>query len=65
MKNRGIRWVLLDHITRFAAAKGIRRLQSIESVSDLRATRLEREAGFTVRSCPDDPTLVIAEKQLA
>ena len=61
-KNRGIGWELLRHVTRYAEAKGVTRLQSLESRSNVSAIQLEREMGFTSRG---DATLVLLEKTLA
>jgi GNAT superfamily N-acetyltransferase len=63
-KAHGISWSLLEHLTRYAKEIGIRRIQSVETSDDDKALRLERELGFTVRTCPDDATLMIAEKIL-
>jgi acetyltransferase len=65
MKNRGISWTLLDHVSDYAAARGVRKLRAVHCGADSRATALEREAGFTVRRDPEDLTVFIAEKQLA
>lgn len=64
-KNRGVGWSLLRHVARYAKARGIRRLVSIESSDNHRAIELEREMGFTARACPDDPSLVLVEARLA
>lgn len=64
-KNRGIGWELLRHVTRYAEAKGVTRLQSLESRSNVSAIQLEREMGFTSRAYPGDSTLVLLEKALA
>jgi N-acetylglutamate synthase-like GNAT family acetyltransferase len=64
-KGRGISWTLLDHVARFAVAKGIRTLESIESRDNHEAIDLERERGWTASACPDDPTVLILRKQLA
>ncbi|MFN2259891.1 MAG: N-acetyltransferase family protein [Parasphingopyxis sp.] len=61
-KRLGISWTLLEHVTRYAKAMGVKRMQSIESWDDHRALELEREMGFTIRRDPDDSTLMIAEK---
>ncbi|WP_083508377.1 GNAT family N-acetyltransferase [Erythrobacter sp. AP23] len=62
MKHRGISWALLDHAARYAEAMGIGKIVSLESASQADALQLEREMGFTIRSCPDDATLKLAEK---
>jgi acetyltransferase len=63
-KARGIGWALLAHVTRYAKAHGLKRLQSIESRENHAAIDLEREMGFTRKPYPDDPTLVLVEAQL-
>lgn len=63
-KAHGVSWALLDHLVRYAEAAGIGRVTSLETSDDDKALKLEREMGFTVRACPDDATLMIAEKQL-
>ena len=63
-KNRGIGWELLRHVTRYAEAKGVTRLQSLEDRSNASAIQLEREMGFTSRAYPGDSTLVLLEKTL-
>lgn len=63
-KNRGIGWVLLEHVARYARAHGVKTLQSIESRENHGAIELEREMGFTARPFPDDSTLVIVEATL-
>lgn len=63
-KHRGIGWSLLEHVARFAAAKGVARLQSIQSREDHEAIELEREMGFTATPYPGDSTLVLLEKEL-
>ena len=64
-KNRGIGWELLRHVSRYAQAKGVTRLQSLEHRSNVSAIRLEREMGFTSSDYPGDSTLVLLEKTLA
>ena len=63
-KHRGASWTLLEHITRFARARGIRTLESIESRDHHAAIELEREMGFTAVECPGDPTLMIVRADL-
>lgn len=62
MKHRGISWALLDHAARYAEAMGLRKITSLESAQQKDALGLEREMGFTIQPCPDDPRLIIAEK---
>lgn len=64
-KNRGIGWELLGHLTRYAEAKGVKRLQSLENRSNRSAIQLEKELGFTSETYPDDSTLVMLQKSLA
>lgn len=63
-KSRGIGWTLLEHATKFARSRGITTLESMESRENHSAIELEREMGFSVRSCPGDPTTVIVSTQL-
>lgn len=63
-RGRGIGWTLLEHVSRFAEAKGIKTLQSIESRDNSAGIELEREMGFTAKPCPGDSTLVILETKL-
>ena len=62
MKQRGISWAMLDHAARYAKAMGITKITSIESARQRDGLNLEREMGFTIRPCPDEPDLIIAEK---
>lgn len=64
-KTRGIGWELLAHIARYAEAKGIAVLQSIECRDNHAAIALEREMGFTLQSDPDDVSTVILTRTLA
>jgi GNAT superfamily N-acetyltransferase len=63
-KGRGISWLLLDHVARFAASKGIRTLQSIESRDNHQAIELERDMGWIAMPCPGDPTLIMLQTDL-
>ncbi|CAN5380062.1 GNAT family N-acetyltransferase [soil metagenome] len=63
-KEKGISWELLAHIARFAEAKGVKTLQSIESRSNHAAIGLERDMGFTASEYPGDPTLVLVTRTL-
>ena len=63
-KQKGVSWKLLQHLVWYATVAGIRTLKSIETSDDARALQLEREMGFTTRLCPEDATLMIAEKTL-
>ena len=63
-KNRGIGWALLDHVVRYAAAKGIQLLESIECRDNVEAIALEQELGFTAAPYPGDATLLLLQKRL-
>ena len=64
-KHRGIGWALLDHVARFAGAKGINLIESVECRDNVEAITLEKEMGFTATAYPGDPTLVLLQKRLA
>lgn len=63
-KNRGIGWALLDHLARFAKARGIKRVQSVESRENRQALAVERDMGFKTEPYPGDPALVLVSKDL-
>lgn len=63
-KRNGISWTLLDHVARFAVAKGIRTLESTESRDNHQAIELERERGWTASACPGDPSAMILRMTL-
>jgi N-acetylglutamate synthase-like GNAT family acetyltransferase len=63
-KHRGISWTLLEHLTRFAQAKGVKLLESIESRDNHDAIQLEREMGFVATPYPGDPALLLVQKAL-
>ncbi|WP_380784465.1 GNAT family N-acetyltransferase [Sphingomonas sp. R86520] len=63
-KRGGISWTLLDHVARFAVAKGIKTVESIESRDNHEAIELERERGWTASGCPGDPTVMVLRKTL-
>lgn len=63
-KGQGIGWTLLEHVTRYAKARGIRTLQSIESRANHQAIELEREMGWIARPLDGDPTLILLEAKL-
>lgn len=64
-KRAGISWTLLDHVARFAVAKGIRTVESMESRDNHEAIELERERGWTASACPGDPSVMVLRKTLA
>ena len=63
-KHRGVGWTLLSHAADYAAARGYKRLESIEAGDNREAIQLEREMGFTATRHPDDATLVLLGKTL-
>lgn len=63
-RHRGVAWELLRYVANYAEANGIRILQSIESRENHEAIELEREQGFVAKAFPDDPTLVLIQKEL-
>ena len=63
-KRRGISWSLLEHVARYATARGIRTLESIEARDHHEAIALEREMGFEATEFPGDPSLVLLQKRL-
>lgn len=64
VRGQGIGWTLLEHVARYARARGIRKLCSIESYANHAAINLEREMGFTARSYEGDASLVLLEASL-
>jgi GNAT superfamily N-acetyltransferase len=64
-KNQGVGWTMLDYVSDFARAKGIKTLESIECRDNRGAIDLEQEMGFTTSAYPDDPSLVLVTKNLA
>ena len=63
-KHMGVSWELLQHVARYAEARGIKTLQSIESCQNDEAIALQQEQGFTAESHPDDATLLLVRKEL-
>lgn len=63
-KHKGVGWELLRHIARYAQAKGVKALESIESRENHVAIELEREQGFVAETYPDDATLLLIRKEL-
>jgi GNAT superfamily N-acetyltransferase len=64
-KHRGVGWEMLRHVARYAQAKGVQTLESIESRQNHDAIELELEQGFVAESYPDDATLVLIRKHLS
>jgi len=65
LKNRGIGWAMLTEACNYAQAKGFRRIDCIESSSNLKAIELEEEQGFVARVHPGNATITILSKSLA
>jgi GNAT superfamily N-acetyltransferase len=63
-KHKGVSWELLRHIMRYAEAKGVKTLESLESRENRAAIELEKELGFVTQSYPDEPGLVLVRKDL-
>jgi N-acetylglutamate synthase-like GNAT family acetyltransferase len=63
-KHRGMSWTFLKYVIEQARQNGIKNLQSIESRQNHAAIDLEREMGFSARSCPGDATLMLLEFDL-
>jgi acetyltransferase len=54
-KGRGVSWTLLEHVLACAAARGLRRVTSLESGDDREAINLQREMGFVARLHSAEP----------
>ena len=63
-KHKGISWTLLEHIARYAEARGIKVIESIESRENRAAIELEQEMGFVAETIEGDPTLVRVSRRL-
>ena len=63
-KNRGVGWTLLEYVSDYATARGIKTLELIECRDNRSAIDLEQEMGFTTTSYPGDATLVLVRKNL-
>jgi GNAT superfamily N-acetyltransferase len=63
-KKKGLSWELLAQVGRFAEAKGVKTLESIESRDHHAAIEMEREMGFTATSYPGDASLVLVQRTL-
>jgi GNAT superfamily N-acetyltransferase len=64
-KKKGLSWELLEHVARFAEAKGVKMLEAVESRDHHAAIEMEREMGFTATGYPGDATLVLVQRTLA
>lgn len=56
-KHRGMSWTFLKYVIEEARRDGIKMLKSIENRQNHDAIELEKEMGFTAKSCPGDATL--------
>jgi N-acetylglutamate synthase-like GNAT family acetyltransferase len=63
-KDKGLESALLEYVSGAARARGIKKLQSIESRENHCTIELERKMGFTVRGIEGDPMLVVLETSL-
>lgn len=63
-KHKGVGWELLSHIANFAAAKGVKTIESLEDRRNREAIELEREHGFVSEEYPGDATLVVLRKRI-
>lgn len=64
-KGKGVSWTLVDHVLRYARARGIKSVWSIESRANHAAIALEREAGFEVAPYGDCGTEVVVRRRVA
>lgn len=63
-KHRGMSWTFLKYVIEEAKRDGVRKLTSLESRDNHAAIGLEKEMGFTAKTCPGDATLVLLEFDL-
>jgi len=63
-RHKGVGWEMLRLVARYAEAKGVKTLESIENRENHDAIELEREQGFVAETYPDDPTLMLIRKEL-
>ncbi|WP_248313538.1 GNAT family N-acetyltransferase [Bosea sp. F3-2] len=61
-KHRGVGWELLRHICKFAEAKGVKVIESLEDRQNHEAIEIEREQGFEIDEFPDDIRLVVLRR---
>lgn len=54
-KGCGVSWTLLEHVLACAAARGLTRVNSLESGDDREALNLQREMGFVARLHSAEP----------
>ncbi|MDB5473437.1 MAG: family acetyltransferase [Devosia sp.] len=63
-KQKGVSWELLGHIAKYAKAKGVKTLESLESRENHAAIELEKELGFVAQGYSEDPSLVLVRRHL-
>ncbi|NOT73116.1 MAG: GNAT family N-acetyltransferase [Hyphomicrobium sp.] len=63
-KGKGIESALLDYVSKAAKARGIKKLQAIESRENHCMIELERDMGFISKGIDNDPMLVMLEATL-
>lgn len=63
-KSRGISWEMLAHVARYAEAKGLTTIHSIESAANHAAIEMERQMGFVAAQYPGDSTMMLVTRQL-
>lgn len=64
-KGKGVSWTLVDHVMRYARAKGIETVESVESRDNHAAIALEREAGFEIAPHGDCGSEVLVRRRVA
>ncbi|RYE02858.1 MAG: GNAT family N-acetyltransferase, partial [Sphingomonadales bacterium] len=64
-KGKGVSWTLVEHVMRYARAKGIGTVESVESRDNQAAIALEREAGFEIAPNGDCGSEVIVRRRVA
>ena len=63
-RHRGVGWTLLSFVADRAEARGLSKIESIESRANVAAIELERDMGFSIEEYPGDSTLVLVSKTL-
>ncbi|PCD02155.1 hypothetical protein COC42_11845 [Sphingomonas spermidinifaciens] len=64
-KGKGVSWTLVDHVMRYARAKKIETIESVESLDNHAAIALEREAGFEIAPHGDCGCEVLVRRRVA
>lgn len=63
-RGKGIGWTLLSFVAQQAATRGLKVIQSMETLENHDAISLEREMGFKAEPHSEDPGLVLLSKVL-